>query len=626
MATDLERLVVRLEAQIKSYENAMKKAAGIGDKTAKRIETRFATMNKRLDGFGIDFLKGVGAGAAGALLAGLNLNAIRDAVRSVGDLSDLADALGVTAEQIQALRYASEQAGGSTEALDSGLSKFVKNVSDAGRGTGDLAAVLEANNVAVRDQSGNLRSSIDLLGAYADLVKGARSPQDQLNLAVMAFGRSAGPDLVGLLKQGSAGINDLVADARRAGVVLGDDLVAEAGALDDTLTGLESQLRNTFEEFAVRTAPLLINGLTGVNEMLREISDTLAGLPLKQMDDFLAKVQAAVAASGRDFGDFTGLRTSSLALQRRFGIQSPAMKAEDAAYAAYEAQRNAARSGAAPATAGATSSPPTVVPSMSGGSGSVSRGSGGPNDYERAVKSIKERTQALVAEANAQASANPLVTDYGFAVEKARAAQDLLTAAMEAGIAITPELRQSIDQLATGYAAVVVDAERLAEEQGLILQRAEDMRDTMKDVAGGFASDLLRGASAAEALANAIQKISDKLLNVALDAVFGGGGGSSTGVLDGVIKSLIGHNATGTTNWRGGPTWVGEKGPEIVDLPRGARVIPNHVIARDAGSGSGGTTNVSVSIATPDSGSFQRSRGQVESTIARAVARGQRGL
>lgn len=33
-----------------------------------------------------------------------------------------------------------------------------------------------------------------------------------------------------------------------------------------------------------------------------------------------------------------------------------------------------------------------------------------------------------------------------------------------------------------------------------------------------------------------------------------------------------GHNATGTSYWRGGLTWVGEEGPELVSLPRGSSV------------------------------------------------------
>ena len=36
-----------------------------------------------------------------------------------------------------------------------------------------------------------------------------------------------------------------------------------------------------------------------------------------------------------------------------------------------------------------------------------------------------------------------------------------------------------------------------------------------------------------------------------------------------------GHNAAGTENWRGGLTWVGETGPELVNLPRGSQIMSN---------------------------------------------------
>ena len=47
-----------------------------------------------------------------------------------------------------------------------------------------------------------------------------------------------------------------------------------------------------------------------------------------------------------------------------------------------------------------------------------------------------------------------------------------------------------------------------------------------------------------------------------------GGGGESDG------GTSPGKNAGGDNNWRGGPTWVGEKGPELIDLPRGTRILP----------------------------------------------------
>lgn len=36
-----------------------------------------------------------------------------------------------------------------------------------------------------------------------------------------------------------------------------------------------------------------------------------------------------------------------------------------------------------------------------------------------------------------------------------------------------------------------------------------------------------------------------------------------------------GNNATGTQSWRGGMTWVGEHGPELMALPKGTRILSN---------------------------------------------------
>jgi hypothetical protein len=47
----------------------------------------------------------------------------------------------------------------------------------------------------------------------------------------------------------------------------------------------------------------------------------------------------------------------------------------------------------------------------------------------------------------------------------------------------------------------------------------------------------------------------------------------------------VGNNAGGTDNWRGGPTWVNERGGEIIDLPSGSRVIPADKSAKMLGKG-----------------------------------------
>lgn len=49
---------------------------------------------------------------------------------------------------------------------------------------------------------------------------------------------------------------------------------------------------------------------------------------------------------------------------------------------------------------------------------------------------------------------------------------------------------------------------------------------------------------------------------------------SYAGTLD-QYDAFYGNNASGTDNWRGGLTWVGEAGPELVALPRGSQIYSN---------------------------------------------------
>lgn len=78
-----------------------------------------------------------------------------------------------------------------------------------------------------------------------------------------------------------------------------------------------------------------------------------------------------------------------------------------------------------------------------------------------------------------------------------------------------------------------------------------------------------------EGIGKAIGKVAE-LVGSAAATVAGGGQASGH----------VGKNAAGDNHWKGGLTWVGEKGPELVDLPRGSRILPNKESVSLASSGS----------------------------------------
>lgn len=173
------------------------------------------------------------------------------------------------------------------------------------------------------------------------------------------------------------------------------------------------------------------------------------------------------------------------------------------------------------------------------------------DSYQRLTQAIMERTGAIEAETAAQASLNPAIEDFGFALEKARAEYDLLTAAQEAGLTITPELRAQIDTLSTAYANASAASAQLAEAQGRVADAAAEFNALGRDVLGSFISDMQNGVSAADALSNALGKVGDKLLDIALNSIFSPQG-SGAGGLAGLIGQALGLAGAAPVKLAGG--------------------------------------------------------------------------
>lgn len=99
---------------------------------------------------------------------------------------------------------------------------------------------------------------------------------------------------------------------------------------------------------------------------------------------------------------------------------------------------------------------------------------------------------------------------------------------------------------------------------------------------------------------------------------FGGAGPSIAPFAEGGIVSRPVFFGSG-----GGLGLMGERGAEaIVPLARG----PDGRLGLAANEGRRQPFNITVNISTPDAASFKRSQVQVASAMARAVARGQRGM
>lgn len=166
--------------------------------------------------------------------------------------------------------------------------------------------------------------------------------------------------------------------------------------------------------------------------------------------------------------------------------------------------------------------------------------------------------------------------------------QEMLSQAQQAGITLNGEQVAAIRALSEEMAAAEAQTDKLAESQAQMQAVAQEFGQLGSEVAKGFITDLVNGTSAADAFKNALGRIADKLLDLALNSLFGGGigfGGMSSG--GGIFGSLIGSLfggflAEGGTAKAGKAHIVGEQGPELFVPGRTGTVVPNDALRAPA--------------------------------------------
>jgi hypothetical protein len=146
-----------------------------GEQSLKRIESGGERASGGLKGLGRQAellrtgIRTLGGALIGAATVG-GLGALIDRSISAADaIGKTADKIGVGVEALQELRFAAKASGVEQQTLDMALQRFTRRAAEAAQGTGEAKDALAQMGIALRDQSGNLRRSEDLLEGVAGL-------------------------------------------------------------------------------------------------------------------------------------------------------------------------------------------------------------------------------------------------------------------------------------------------------------------------------------------------------------------------------------------------------------------------------------------------------------------------
>ncbi|EPR14194.1 hypothetical protein M527_29210 [Sphingobium indicum IP26] len=222
-------LRVTLGLDSAEFEAGTKRARSTAKTQVSAIQAEFAK------------LRNLGASVAGIWASSEIVAAGKRALDYASSLGEVAQQLGVTTRDLQTYRYAASQAGISQEEMDKSLAKLTRTVGEAKAGSKAQASVFRELGVAIQDANGRVYTAGELIPKLADAISKIKDPATRARVEIDLFGK-AGQKLDTLLSGGSGGVNELTDAAQRLGIVLSDELIANADSSADKVAELKQVL------------------------------------------------------------------------------------------------------------------------------------------------------------------------------------------------------------------------------------------------------------------------------------------------------------------------------------------------------------------------------------------------
>ncbi len=556
-----------------------------------RTSQAFRSIDGRLKSVGstlatISRFAGFGAVAGGAALL------TRDLVRLGSELSDVADKLGVSAEQVQVLKFAVEQTGGSFDQLQSALQFNTKLAGEAARGN---KAAADTFRLLGLDAKRFVDLPIDRrFAVIAEQLRRVEDPALRLDLTLKALGRSGG-DLAPLLSQGAAGLATYEEQLRSTNSILSDEQVQALDAAGDAWDAFILRLR-------VGVAP----ALTGTLGFISDVSSALRGIA-----DQNEQIRRSFQGLGRgpqsrrgsaSRGPLSDREASAITAQAGDPAVEAARRAAEAAAksaeAAFKRMQDAARVAQAD-IARIFDQTRTPLEEYLAGIQRVAELQSSGLDADTAERELRrladvyrdvatrayEASDAGQAWAAAQSDAARIIASLITPFEAYGSALDRIAELQNLGLLNTEQAAKAASNAAQDYADAQIAIARGNEQ---LADSTERLLRDIRTAAEGFARDLT------DSFFDATNSIGDMFRQLAITIAKALFTQTVTGpLIQGILGGLgIPGRASGGPVTGGSPYIVGERGPELF-VPRGS----GSIIANGAG---GTPISVNMTITSVD--------------------------
>lgn len=598
---------------VKAAQNAKKSGKAIDSSMISATRSVVAFKNKSIAALQ-DYAKKAGAAiVAGttAVATGLSALTLKSAL-AADDLNTLAKQSGFSTADIQKWQYASDLIDVSIDDIVKSAAKMKKNMISTSKTT---IAAWDQLGIKVKDSNGQLRNSTTVFYETLTALSKVQNETERDTLAMTLFGKSA-DSLAGIVDDGGAALQELAGKAEKAGVILSQDTLDSANALNDKVDTLKATVKGFAGKVGSELAGRASKALDVVGSHFSKAFNTS---PMDwvngKLDTLMAKLDSWIAGGGLE-------RLADLLVN---GVQLGAQKAGDMLQKAGDSMAWCKEH---------TKTLKTGVKLLAAAFALVKLA-----EFNRTVSS---GGNALLGLGKTVLTMTGLLGGQAAATSTATVAQTGLNAALRAN---------PVGFVITVLEALIAVGVLVYKNWDWLKAGAQSLWNKFKDVSirigtafsGAFNKVKNAAKTALEWVGDKLSWLNDKIESIPIlgslykgakgvlgdaiewvdNATTGNRSGTSTGTTQtktsskttttaGPVKTTTSTtttipkptpssllslpslgNATGTPYWRGGYTRVNERGGEIMNLPSGTQIIPHDVSVKAAG-GRSVTVNVNI--------------------------------
>jgi len=241
--------------------------------------------------------------AGGVTAAGAAVFGLANQFADIGDkVAKISATTGIGIEAYQGLSYAMKQAGLSAEEFDGALEKFNLTVKQGAAGNEAARKQLEEVGLSASKLAGmKPEQAIERLSDYMQTLK---SDAERTRVAVTLFGKSAGPKMMAAMKQGSAGLQEMMKEAKGLGIVLTDEQAHQSELFKSSSEKLKSSFSGMRNQF-------IGSAIGPITEAMETLKDSIVGQ--------MPAIQELGAKFGQWLGDLVTRLPEIIAKIKEFG-------------------------------------------------------------------------------------------------------------------------------------------------------------------------------------------------------------------------------------------------------------------------------------------------------------------